>query len=1047
MSGNIEPGQLVEVRGRQYVVTDIRPSALPADPLAPAPHTTQHLASLLSVDDDTSGEELEVLWEIEPGARVHDHGSLPAPDRFDSPDHLDAFLDAVRWGAVSSADRARMQAPFRSGIAIEEYQIEPLVRALDMPRVNLLIADDVGLGKTIEAGLVAQELLLRHRARSILIVCPAALQRKWADEMRDKFGLDFRIVDSGLLKQLRRSRGLHVNPWTHFPRLITSIDFLKRERPLRRFRETLPPGGRPTYPRAWDLLILDEAHNVAPSGAGHYATDSLRTLAIRELAPHFEHKLFLTATPHNGYHESFTSLLELLDNQRFARGVRTDERHLRSVVIRRLKSDLARAWDGTSPFAERRLVALATPFGDDERAVHAALRQYTERRLAGATSPAEAFATEFICTLLKKRLFSSPAAFATTLERHLETLATARSRPRPAPPPGILRRRIEADADEDLDDDEAGDTRRDELTDSATRLFRALDDDEHALVAHMRRWAADATARGDARLRTLVAYITTTLQHEGRWNQTRVIIFTEYRATQRWLQHMLTAEGCGGRGRLELMYGGMDDDERERVKAAFQAHPAEAPVRILLATDAASEGIDLQNHCARLIHYDIPWNPARMEQRNGRVDRWGQRAEHVEIHHFVGAGYDDTAPTPDADLRPGDLEGDLEFLYRVARKVDTIRQDLGRVGPVLARQVEEAMLGRRRALDTTRAERDAAALRTVLAAEQRLRERMRRLLADLHDARRDLGLAPARVRHAVDVALALAGQSPLAPAGDGFPADAVHLPVLTGAWQHCADGILHPYTRTARPLVFDDTHARGTDTVVLAHLHHRLVAMSLRLLRAELWSAAGRGRLARVTARLVDDHDLRDPVALVHGRLVVLGSDGTRLHEEVLSAGGRLEAGGFERLTLDEVDRALAARTARMPSEAACRRITALWPRIEAPLVRSLERRAAERTRGLATRLAERRDHDIGAITRILDELDAAIAAELDAQPPAQIELWTSPEREQFDRNVAALRRRRDEIPEERAREVEAIRRRYDQPAPRMFPAAVEFLIPARHDR
>jgi len=168
-----------------------------------------------------------------------------------------------------------------------------------MPRVNLLIADDVGLGKTIEAGLVVQEMILRHRVRSVLIVCPSSLQLQLQEEMRDKFGLEFRIIDSESIGQLRRKRGIYVNPWNHFPRLITSIDFLKRERSLRSFRETLP-AGEEAYPRPYDLLIVDEAHNVAPSGRGKYATDSLRTLAIRALTPHFEHKLFLSATPHNG---------------------------------------------------------------------------------------------------------------------------------------------------------------------------------------------------------------------------------------------------------------------------------------------------------------------------------------------------------------------------------------------------------------------------------------------------------------------------------------------------------------------------------------------------------------------------------------------------------------------------------------------------------------------------------------------------------------------------------------------------------------------------
>jgi hypothetical protein len=206
-------------------------------------------------------------------------------------------LDAVRWGAASTADLKNIQSQFRSGIDIEDYQLDPVVRAIQIPRVNLLIADDVGLGKTIEAGLVALKLIIRHRARRVLVVCPASLQVQWRDQMRDKFGLDFRIVDSELMRDLRRRRGIHVNPWSHFPRLITSLDFLKRERPLRLFKETLPAEGESIYPRHYDVLIVDEAHNCAPAGRGKYATDSLRTGAIRLLASHFEHKLFLTSTP------------------------------------------------------------------------------------------------------------------------------------------------------------------------------------------------------------------------------------------------------------------------------------------------------------------------------------------------------------------------------------------------------------------------------------------------------------------------------------------------------------------------------------------------------------------------------------------------------------------------------------------------------------------------------------------------------------------------------------------------------------------------------
>jgi hypothetical protein len=158
------PGNLVNVRERRFVVMDVQQSALDGDPLQRDSLARQHLVTLSSVEDDAFGEELQVVWEIEPGARLAETITLPTADGFDPPAYLDAFLNAVRWGAATSADVNALLAPFRSGIEIEDYQLDPVVRAIGVPRVNLLIADVVGLGKTTEAGLVAQELILRHRA-------------------------------------------------------------------------------------------------------------------------------------------------------------------------------------------------------------------------------------------------------------------------------------------------------------------------------------------------------------------------------------------------------------------------------------------------------------------------------------------------------------------------------------------------------------------------------------------------------------------------------------------------------------------------------------------------------------------------------------------------------------------------------------------------------------------------------------------------------------------------------------------------------------------
>src|SRR5437667_3756170 len=460
MQGTVAPpelNQLVRVRGGHWIVSDVLPNAL---------EEPQHLVELASVEDDDLGEDLTVVWEVEPGAHVLKRETFPTPQRgrFDEPERLAAFLDAVRWGAVNSADSRALQAPFRSGIAIEDYQLDPLVRALSMPRVNLLIADDVGLGKTIEAGLVVQEMLLPHRARSVVVGCPASLCVKWQTEMAQKFGLEFRIVDAELVRRLRRERGLAANPWKHFPRLIVSIDWLKRPRAMSLFREILPTDSR-AYPRAFDLLLIDEVHTVAPAGRGQYALPSQRTQAIRELAPHFEHHLYLSATPHNGYFESWTALLEMLDPQRFARDIAPSPEAVRQIMVRRLKSELRedpdlRRPDGSPRFAKREIVALEVDYPPHEREAHRMLDEYTaSRRKATGGDKTGRCAAEFVTLLLKKRLFSSPIAFAKTLETHRQTLAEAATK-------RVAARQLQTTFDA-LDDDVADDDALSEATEDA----------------------------------------------------------------------------------------------------------------------------------------------------------------------------------------------------------------------------------------------------------------------------------------------------------------------------------------------------------------------------------------------------------------------------------------------------------------------------------------------------------------------------------------------------------------------------------------------------
>ncbi len=923
-----EAGQLARVRGRMWVVGDVArdgQAALDGRPV-------QHLVSLVSVEDDATGEELEVIWEIEPGTTVVERAELPriAPEAIDAPAELDAFLDAVRWGAVTSADQRALQAPFRSGITIEDYQLEPVVRALRSPRTSLLIADDVGLGKTIEAGLVVQELLLRHRARTALVVCPAALQLQWRDEMREKFGLEFRVVDRTLLGQLRRTRGIGANPFAHFPRLIVSIDWLKGELGMRLLREALPPHA--AIPRRYDVLIVDEVHNCAPAGAaGRYARDTLRTQAIRTLAPHCEHRLFLSATPHNGYDNSFYALLELLDPHRFARGIRPDADAVREVTVRRLKQDLHHD-DGTPRFPRRRVVMLEVEHPERERAVHADLVAYgasRARRLGTDTSAK--VAADFVVTLLKKRLFSSPAAFLRTLEVHRETLL--RERPPVAPPaPAVLRTLFE-DADTALDEEVAegvGEATREALLAAASTESNRPSSEELALLNRMLEWAREAAVTEDARAARLLDWVDAQVAQDER-----VIVFTEYRATQRYLQERLAARGISG-AKVELLDGTTDEQERERIKSQWQEPPADYPVRVLLATDAASEGISLQRHCHLLAHAEIPWNPNRLEQRNGRIDRHGQTAPEVLVHHLVSAGWEREGR--------GSLEGDLDFLARVVRKVEQIRLDLGSAGPVIARQVEEAMLGRRTTLDETRLV-PASAGGALLASERRMRERLAALRDELAESRETLHLSPQRVERVVRTALALAGQPPLAP---GPEPGSWTVPALTASWSRATIGLEHPARpERRRPITFDHELARGRTDVVLAHLGHPLVRLSLALLRAEVWGTGS--HLHRVTLRYAAP-GLSAPVAVAHGRLVITGRAGHRLHEQVIAAGVRL-AGRPERLNVEQTEAALAAAgDTALPATLRDRMLPRLQEAAE-PLRAALQARAAERARRLRATL------------------------------------------------------------------------------------------------
>ncbi|MFG1873908.1 DISARM system SNF2-like helicase DrmD [Sphaerisporangium sp. NPDC049003] len=1031
-------GALVAVRGQRWVVSESEAGE------------ASTLVRLQSVEDGRYGETLDVIWEIEPGRRVLPSGSLPdvTTDAFDSPERLAAFLDAIRWSAVASADVKTLQAPFRSGVAIEDYQLEPVARALDAPRVNLLLADDVGLGKTIEAGLVAQELLLRNRARRIMIVCPAGLMLKWQDEMADKFGLDFTIVDTERCAIVRRTHGSAANPFSVYPLTIVSLPWLRGQKAQRLLDEVLDPAG---LERRFDLLILDEAHHIAPAAPKQvYAVDSQQTKLIRKLAPHFTHRLFLSATPHNGYQASFTALLEILDNQRFARGVDPDRAAMKDTVVRRLKRHIVDE-HGNKRFLEREAHAIPVEYPQNERQVHALLTEFAKLRRARLnTSRKGRRAADLITLLLKKRLFSSPAAFEHTLGVYLETASGTRA---------VSYIGAEDDDDDFFDelyestatlDDEALSVAEDDAIGTAAPLQGVATEAEIALLNRMRGWAQDYQAAPDAKARELITYLKAVCRPGGQWTNERVVVFTEYRDTQRWLVELLRQEGLAGDDRLEVLHGGVSAEERERLRVAFQKDPSEHNVRVLVATDAASEGIDLQNHCHRLVNYDIPFNPNKLEQRIGRVDRWGQK-QTPDIRHFVGTGWDKSVDS---------YEADLEFLSRVANKVARMEEDLGSVNAVLAAAVQKRMLH-----DITDYDVERAGKKGTIPVETNVGEQVRKLRANLDNTVDLLGITPANVKRVVDTALDLARQQPLKSHLDEkhLTGGLLDVPPLTGSWARASAGLLAKTTKKderphQRPITFDsaatfDPEGRVRDDVVLAHLGHPLVAMSTRLLRAAV-SNREIG-LHRVTAVVSDDPALETTLVGAYSRFLLVGGDGVRLHEEVLHAGGWVpETGRFRRLENLTVLGAILGRalTEGTPASAPVRgRLAEVWPRTSGPLLQSIDWRVEQLRDQLDRKLAQRMESEQTRLVDNLDQFAATLRAKLAEGDQEEDALFSrsevarsKEELEQYRKDRRSWEERLSHLAEERDRELKVIAARYRDPQPHRFPVAMVFVVPRR---
>jgi superfamily II DNA or RNA helicase len=576
----VSVGIKVAARGLEWDVTEVESLGV------------QQLVHLACIGGDLAGLEWEVLYPAEPLSvlrtepRADEAGPLDAWRRY----HIARLLEQIP-GAPVPAGR----------LTIEAYQRVPLLRALDMVRPRLLLADGVGLGKTIQAGLIAAELLARRRAHRILIVTPPGpLLRQWEQEMRVRFGLRFTsIADSAELRDARRGLELGGNPFDAIALCLTSIDFAKQDHVLAELERV-----------AWDLVIIDEAHHCV-------GEENQRRRLAEVLAAKADGLLLLTATPHDGYDPHFAALMALLDPSLVDGAGRLLGTAYRRHVVRRMKSHI-RTPSGAPLFRERIVVPVrvdvtdATPVREFHKALSALVAPRLQRSQdrKGLTD-----ALAFISLL--KRSMSTIAACVSTLRVVADRYGTKPLRERRTALRAYRRRMARFGVLGTAEEAEIAELEAEEMAAGLEGTAADL----HELIR-----LGEVAAASDPKLAALVLEIRLIRLRHANAN---VLVYTEYGDSQR-----AAVEALASIGGSVLTIGG-SDSEADRTRAAERC--AEEDGIVLISTDSLAEGLNLHQRCFHLIHLDLPYNPNRLEQRNGRIDRYGQRND-PEIRYLFLAG-------------------------------------------------------------------------------------------------------------------------------------------------------------------------------------------------------------------------------------------------------------------------------------------------------------------------------------------------------------------------------------------------------------------------
>lgn len=590
-------GSLVSARGREWVVLpESGPDLLMLRPLG--------------------GSEEEVTGIYTPIEAVKPaRFDLPRPDRLGDFRSSRLLRDALRLGFRSSA------GPFRSfaRIAIEPrpYQLVPLLMALRLDPVRLLVADDVGIGKTVEAALIARELLDRGEVKRLAVLCPPQLAEQWQRELRDKFNIDAELVLPGTATKLERGLALGQSLFEQYPHVIVSLDFIKSDRRRDEFLRTCP-----------ELVIVDEAHTCAQqsNAQGSRSARHQRHQLVSGLAADPDrHLILVTATPHSGNEDAFHSLLRLLNpdfsslpSDLTGSENEANRRRLAAHFVQRRRADIRHFLQSETPFPDREEKDLTYQLSPKYRQLLDRVLEYAREVVSEADGSHHQRVQWWSVLALLRALASSPAAAAATLRTRASTLDTETNEEADA----IGRRTVF-----DLTDDESA-----EAIDLPAGSDAEVEQDDRARhrrrLREMAQLADSLEGPEDEKLAGVTKLAAALLKDDYC-----PIIFCRFIQTAEYVAKALRESRLIPKGtEIQAVTGQLAPAEREERVGKM----GDFPRRILVATDCLSEGINLQRDFNAVIHYDLSWNPTRHEQREGRVDRFGQPSPTVRVVTYFG---------------------------------------------------------------------------------------------------------------------------------------------------------------------------------------------------------------------------------------------------------------------------------------------------------------------------------------------------------------------------------------------------------------------------